>query len=65
MVHSGLHSMKGFPFKPGWQVHEAALFWARHCALRPQGEGLHGSIISGRGEVAKMMISLNNAQLIL
>ena len=50
--------MYGFPFKPGKQVQEAALFWARHCALRPQGEGLQGSIISGRGEVAKIIIML-------
>ena len=34
----------------------AALFLAWHSAFLPHGDGLQGSIISGRLEVAKMVV---------
>lgn len=59
MVHSGLHSMYGFPSSPGRQVQAAARFLSLHSALTPQGDGLQGSMISGAGVVA------NNRPIIL
>ena len=56
IVHSGLHSMYGFPCRPGTHLHEAAPLFSRHSALRPQGDGLQGSIISGRRVVAEKKI---------
>ena len=54
IVHSGLHSMYGFPWRPGRQVQAAALFLSEHTAFVPQGVGLHGSIMSGFDVVAKI-----------
>ena len=54
IVHSGLHSMYGFPLNPGKQEQDAAEFLSRHSALIPHGEGLQGSITSGRGGGAKI-----------
>ena len=45
--------MYGFPCSPGKHLQEAAPFLSLHSAFIPQGEGRHGSIISGAGEVAK------------
>ncbi len=53
IVHSGLHSMYGFPNRPGRQVQAAALLRSLHWAFKPQGDGLQGSITSGLGVVAK------------
>ena len=52
MEHSGLHSMYGFPNISGKHVQDAAPFRSLHSALIPQGDGRHGSIISGLGLVA-------------
>ena len=49
IVHSGLHSMYGFPCNPGKHLQDAAWFLSLHSALTPQGVGLHGSITSGLG----------------
>jgi hypothetical protein len=43
--------MYGFPNNPGRHVQDAALFCSLQTAFIPQGEGLHGSIISGVGLV--------------
>ena len=51
MVHSGLHSMYGLPWRPGRQVQLAAWFLSVQTALVPQGDGRQGS--TGRGDVAK------------
>ena len=57
MVHSGLHSVYGSPCKPGRHTQAAALFRSLHCALIPQGDGLHGSMISGAGRGATIEFS--------
>ena len=54
MEHSGLHSVYGSPLSPGIQVQDAALFLSLQTALIPQGLGLHGSMISGLIDVAKL-----------
>ena len=55
-VHSGLHSMYGLPNNPGRQTQAAAWLRSRHSALTPHGEGRQGSMISGLGGVAKILI---------
>ena len=51
-VHSCLQVTYGSPSMPLKHLQEAAPFRAKHCALTPHGEGLHGSMISGALVVA-------------
>ena len=58
IVHSGLHSMYGFPCNPGRQVQAAALFLSEQTALVPHGVGLQGSMTLGRCVVTKNMLNI-------
>lgn len=60
VVHSGLHIWYGSPNMLGRQVQDAALTLSRQTAFMPQGDGWHGSIISGLAGVA-----LNKKQTVL
>ena len=60
MKHSGLHSMYGFPNKPGKHVHEAAPLCSLHSAFIPHGDGRYGSMISGLGLVVVGLMLLEN-----
>ena len=60
MEHSGLHSMYGFPNKPGKHVHEAAPLRSLHSAFIPHGDGRYGSMISGLGLVVVGLMLLEN-----
>jgi len=42
-THSGRQPANGLPWNSGRQVHTPLL----HCALYPQGDGLHGSLAGG------------------
>ena len=46
IVHSGLHATYGSPKYSGIHLHAPALFLSVQIAFDPQGDGLHGSIIS-------------------
>ena len=48
--------MYGLPNNPGRQTQAAAWLRSRHSALTPHGEGRQGSMISGLGGVAKILI---------
>lgn len=48
MEHSYLQ-FGGFPINPWRQVQDGTPLLSRQSALRPHGEGLHGSLGSGSG----------------